>query len=370
MPVYDPIHRFGWPRCAGWLIAALLLAGSGVPRADAQPAASAPDPATLADASYAGTLPCADCAGRQIVLTLFADQSFRMRTRYLGVRTGMEQEVHDLGRWGRIDAGTIELRGGREAPLRFSPTAGGALRLLDTQGRPIVSALDYELQRQAEVDRVSGPMRLRGMYFYTADAAVLNECLTGQRWPVLMEGAHPALERAVLAVRASGGSDWVLATLNARFVMREPEPGLPAREMLRVESFDRLWPGETCAADAPATAPLLNTRWRVVEIDDQAVIVAAGQRKPELQLSGEGNRVRGFGGCNRLSGRFEQGSDGFLFKGLTSTRMACAGELGAQEARFIDALNATASRRIVGDALQLRDAQGRVRLRFEALYLR
>jgi hypothetical protein len=33
-------------------------------------------------------------------------------------------------------------------------------------------------------------------------------------------------------------------------------------------------------------------------------------------------------------------------------------------------LQATASRRIVGDALQLRDAQGRVRLRFEALYLR
>ncbi|MCU0939432.1 MAG: hypothetical protein MUC86_09875 [Burkholderiaceae bacterium] len=33
-------------------------------------------------------------------------------------------------------------------------------------------------------------------------------------------------------------------------------------------------------------------------------------------------------------------------------------------------MQATASRRIVGDALQLRDAQGRVRLRFEALYLR
>jgi copper homeostasis protein (lipoprotein) len=370
MPVYALIHRFAWPRCAGRLIATLLLAGSVLPHADAQPAASAPSSTAPADASYAGTLPCADCAGQQIVLTLFADQSFRMRTRYLGDRLGMELEVHELGRWARTDAGTIELRGGREAPMRFSPTAGGALRLLDTQGRPIVSTLDYELQRQAEVDRVNGPMRLRGMYAYMADAAVLTECLSGKRWPVSTQGAHLALERAVLAHRAKGGGDWVLATLNARFVMREPEPGLPAREMLWVESFDRLWPGETCAADAPATAPLLNTRWRVVEIDGQPVVVDAGRREPYLQLSGDGNRVRGFGGCSRLSGRFEQGSDGFLFKGLAGTHGACMDSTGAQEARFIDALNATASRRIVGDALHLRDAQGRVRLRFEALYLR
>jgi heat shock protein HslJ len=71
-----------------------------------------------------------------------------------------------------------------------------------------------------------------------------------------------------------------------------------------------------------------------------------------------------------LSGRFEQGSDGLLFKALALTRRSCAGAAGAQEASCLAALQATASRQIVGDALWLRDAQGRMRLCFEALYLR
>jgi hypothetical protein len=52
------------------------------------------------------------------------------------------------------------------------------------------------------------------------------------------------------------------------------------------------------------------------------------------------------------------------------TRRAWAGAAGAQDVRYLAALQATAARQIVGEALQLRDAQGRVRLRFEALYLR
>jgi copper homeostasis protein (lipoprotein) len=226
------------------------------------------------------------------------------------------------------------------------------------------------LQRQDEVVRVSGPMGLLGMYHYLADTASLDECLTGRRWPMLIEGEHLALERAYLAHRAQGGGAWVLATLTARFVEREPEPGVPPREMLLVEGFGRLWPRETCATDAPATASLLNTRWRVVDIDGLPVTVVEGRREPWLQLFGVGNRVRGHGGCSEFSGRFEQGSDGILFKVPARTRKVCPGEMGAQEARFIDALNAAESRRIVGDALHLRDAQGTVRLRLEALYLR
>ena len=173
------------------------------------------------------------------------------------------------------------------------------MRVIGPQGRPVEA-----LQRQDTLDRIDGPMRLRGMYFYLADAASLQECLSGRRWPVLIDGAHLDLERAYLA-QGEGGR-WVLATLEGRFVMHD----------------------------------------------------------------GEGNRVRGFGGCNALSGRVEQGSDGFLVKALALTRRCCAGAVGAQDASYLAALQATASRQIVGDALRLRDAQGRMRLRFEALYLR
>lgn len=102
------------------------------------------------DTTYAGTWPCGSCAQRLVVLTLFADHHFRMRQRDL-------------------DA------------------AGAGL--------------------------AEGPMRLRGLYCYMADAASFQECLSGRHWPVLIEGEHIALERAYLA-QGEGGR-WVLATLAA-----------------------------------------------------------------------------------------------------------------------------------------------------------
>jgi len=262
------------------------------------------------------------------------------------------------------------LRGGREAPMLFAPSAGGGLRPLDGLGWPIDAQHSPTLQRQAELQPLGGPMRLRGMYRFLADAALLTECRTGRRWPVLIEGGHQALESAYLAHRSQGGGEWVLAAIAGSFVQREPQPGRRLQEFIRVESFERLWPGETCAVDAPAKAALLNTLWRLVEIDGQPVTVAPGQREPRLQLSTEGNRLRGQTGCRTLSGRFVQGSDGFLFEDLAVGGPPCAGPATEQEARFVAALRATASRRIVGAALQLRDGSAAVRLRFEALYLR
>jgi copper homeostasis protein (lipoprotein) len=295
--------------------------------------------------------------GSRTVLTLFADHSYRLRTR------SGDAPAYDIGRWARGANGTLLLRGGRGAPLRLNAAADGVLRVIDPQGQPI-----EDLQRQTTLDRIDGSMRLRGLYFYLADAASFQECLSGRRWPVLIAGAHRELERAYLS-QGEGGR-WVLATLEGRFVMQEPEPGLAPREAIVVEHFDLLWPGETCAADAPSTATLLNTRWRLVQIDGQPVRVAPEQREPWLQLLAEGNRARGHTGCNGISGRFEQGSDGFLFKQLDRTPKACSYGATLQEAGYLAALQATASRQIVGDALQLRDAQGRVRLLFEALYLR
>jgi len=190
-----PTFRVAWLRAAMFLASAWLLAAVATPPATAQPASATPQDAAQDAATYAGT---------------------------------------------------IELRGGGDAPVRFSMQSSGALRLLDTQGLPIESSLNHELARQADIDRLSGPIRLRGMYRYLADAASLTECITGKRWPVLIEGAHLALERAYLAQRIQPGS-LLLVALTASFVWREPEPGLRPREMLRVEEFEGLWPGETCA---------------------------------------------------------------------------------------------------------------------------
>jgi hypothetical protein len=73
-----PTDRLAWLRGVLLLTLAWLLAPLLIPPATAQPAPTPPQTAAPGDATYAGTLPCADCAGQQIVLTLFADQTFRI----------------------------------------------------------------------------------------------------------------------------------------------------------------------------------------------------------------------------------------------------------------------------------------------------
>lgn len=319
------------------------------------------------DLGFAGTWPCNGCAGRQVTLSLFGDHTFRLRIREVDARGATVTQAYDLGRWGSEGTRRV-LRGGHEAPMVFELGDDGALRLLDAQGRPADAAQDTPLRPLPMPEPLPGPMPLRGMYFYMADAATLTECRTGRRWPVWLDGAHAALERAFLDHRATGGEGPVLASIVGRFDARPPEAGLAPREGIVVERFERLWPRETCAAEAMVTARLLNTRWRIVEVDGQAVTVAAGEREPFVLFAAEGGRVRGFGGCNSFVGRFEQGADGLAVRGLQANGAACPAD--RQEVRLLHALAATASRRITGDALLLHDAEGRLRLRAEALYLR
>jgi heat shock protein HslJ/uncharacterized lipoprotein NlpE involved in copper resistance len=317
------------------------------------------------DLGFAGTWPCNGCAGRQVTLSLFGDHTFRLRIREVDARGGTVAQAHDIGRWGSEGARRV-LRGGHEAPMVFELGDDGALRLLDPLGRPALQ--DAPLRPLPAVDPVPGPIPLRGMYVYLADAASFTECRTGRRWPVWPGGAHAALERAFLDWRATGGEGPVLVSIVGRFDARPPEAGLAPREGIVVERFDRLWPRETCAAEGLAGASLVNTRWRIVEVDGQAVAVAAGEREPFVLFAADGGRVRGFGGCNSFAGRFEQGADGLLVRGLQANGAACPAD--RQEVRLLHALAATASRQISGDALQLRDAEGRVRVRAEALVLR
>jgi len=122
-----------------------------------------------------------------------------------------------------------------------------------------------------------------------------------------------------------------------------------------------------CAAPPGAPASdLLETYWRVVAIEGQGVARRPGTREPHIVLKREGGRVSGFAGCNNLTGTFQQDGNALRFGDrLAMTRMACVGEGGALEAAFTKALLSTASWQIVGDVLELRDAQGAARMILE-----
>ena len=114
------------------------------------------------------------------------------------------------------------------------------------------------------------------------------------------------------------------------------------------------------------TIDLLETYWRAVQVDGKAIARQPGTREPHIVLKREGNRISGFAGCNSLAGTFQQ-DGGALRIGdkLAMTRMACVGGGDALEAAFTKALVSTTSWRIVGDQLELRDAQNAARMIFE-----
>ncbi len=315
--------------------------------------------------TYAGDLPCADCPGQRWDLTLFPDSTFRLRRTYLEAADGRDATVYELGRWARApdDERRIALRG--ESSAEFEILSEERIRMLGREGEPLHSDLPYELARQDHVDRIEGPMPLRGMYTYLADAALLEECSTGSRYPVAIEADHISLERAYLASRRAPGEP-VLAALSGRFSLREPEPGVDPREHVVVERLDGVWPGGTCASGPVAARELYGTYWRVIEIDGEKLPPPSDRREPHLVLYADEGRMAGFTGCNRVQGSFEREAGGIRFGPLASTRAACPPPIGDLELGFLQALEATTALQTSRDALSLLDASGTVRMRLVA----
>ncbi|MDJ0926996.1 MAG: copper resistance protein NlpE N-terminal domain-containing protein [Gammaproteobacteria bacterium] len=251
--------KTGSMKVLGTVALALVLASCGGDSAD-QPAAIA-QPARPATTSaparpvpgepetFLGEITCAGCPGQRNTLTLFPDKTFRMRTVFVGVRQdGGDDIYHDLGRWSRDGSNVLMLSGGKEAAQLFRFVDADRIRGLDNEGNEIQTALNTELVRQPEIDRVNGPMWLDGMYRYLADAATVEECLTGVQYPVLIEGEHLAVEQAYLEARTKPG-EAIFLSFDGEFVMRAPEPGMPEREHVRVTGLRQFWPGQNCASN-------------------------------------------------------------------------------------------------------------------------
>jgi heat shock protein HslJ len=119
----------------------------------------------------------------------------------------------------------------------------------------------------------------------------------------------------------------------------------------------------------PLAVDLVETYWRLTEVDGKPVPAHRGSREPHLFLNREGARVTGFSGCNSLSGTYQRSSgDGLLFGPLAMTRMACLSpEANAVESGLVKGLDQVAWYRIVGTTLELRDRLGEPRIRMEAV---
>ena len=166
----------GWQRVATAGGLALAAACGGEQAADGTAVGTLPDSvvtvpavptvtvAAVAPDSYAGTLPCADCAGIATTVALFSDTTYRLREAYQGKSAA---PVVSMGRWTH-DGRTLTLDGlGRT--LRFAVKGEDTLSLLDQSGQPIAGSAPVTLVRADSMDALREAAPYTGTFTYEAD---------------------------------------------------------------------------------------------------------------------------------------------------------------------------------------------------------
>jgi uncharacterized lipoprotein YbaY/heat shock protein HslJ/uncharacterized lipoprotein NlpE involved in copper resistance len=316
-------------------------------------------------ATFRGDLPCADCQGVRHHLDLWPDQVFHLRREWLG--KGMVRG--DVGRW-RVDPGrrALVLQGGAEMPLQYEILGPDRLRQLDFAGKPIVSGLPYDLQSDGGIDPTEVALLMGGEMTYQGDTPRFTECLTGRSYPIVPGREALRLEHAYLAeIQPPGAARYV--TFEGTIVPRTGLAGAEPGSVVTVQRFIGIWPEQACAR-SKATAPLVNTYWRIVRLQGGAVEAVTGRREPHLVLRQFDERL-GYTatiGCNTLVGTFVTAADRLSFSLPTAAEVACPPLLAEMERRLGEVLDGARRWQIIGNTLSMKDAAGEDLALFEAVY--
>ncbi len=322
--------------------------------------------------TWSADLSCPGCSAHWTTLTLFPDGSYRLRDRYAGQPAGStgaadDEVFHDIGRWtlSLDDDLRLILQGASLTPRRFRLRDDGGLQWLDDQGREIRSIREYVLTPQHQVDPISGPMSLIGLYSRenvrmdegkpSGDApgsavAWFSECRSGQRWRIKPspQADEAARQYGELMAARQGASAPALLELKGR-LDGAPDNGIA------IERLTRLWPDARCRRDLlPPTQPLLETTWALLELHGETV-PDSGIAQPAHLKFRQGGRLTGTTGCNRLQAAYLRDGARLSMPRPLITRMTCPQALQRQEQSLLAVLRATRAYRMVGNVLELRD---------------
>lgn len=115
-------------------------------------------------------------------------------------------------------------------------------------------------------------------------------------------------------------------------------------------------------------ADLANTYWKLVSLNETAVVMEAEQeREAFLQLREDTGSVRGFAGCNTFTGSYTVNGNDLEFGPIAATRKACAAGMET-ESNFLRVLEGTAYFSIHEETLTLLNESKKPVARLVAVY--
>lgn len=332
------------------LFAALIVLVMGCGRAETDKGSAEREPAGLAlerepvfeGGTYAGVLPCASCPGIRTRISFAPDGTFRRHRDYMEGQDGLGRAVGDYGRWALTPGNRLVLRNTEEDVTRFEIPGPDEIRMLDVNGQPIESELNYSLMAETDVPEEDGVLAMSGMYTYMADAAIFKPCNLDRTIPVAMVERHADLEQEYMHRRSAPGAP-LMVRIDARLEEQPAMEGEGTEETVVVTKLDEVFEGRSCRNTTSLTD---SVGWILVELDGIPVERSDPAMIPSLTFGAE--RVTGSTGCNQLNGPYGVAGDSLRFGSIAVTEQACADTL---EAAFVDMLGDVETYGIYGDEL-------------------
>ncbi len=119
------------------------------------------------------------------------------------------------------------------------------------------------------------------------------------------------------------------------------------------------------SVSASAQSSLENTHWKLAALGEKTVQAPSNRPGAHIRITANSNQLTGNGGCNIIRGTYELADSTLQFKGIASTRMACAEGMDT-EITFLKALESTKKFKIEGNTLWLMDEKGLELAQFKA----
>ncbi len=362
----------GWTKL--WMVVASLAAcgaggaGDGIAAPPGEPLRRLAEgdslPAIARTAAYAGTLPCADCAGIETTVVLHPDGSYRLREVYIGERA--PNVFVSVGRWGyRADSVPRVTLFATSGDRWFALGDALTLTTLASDGTPIAGDAPRTLSRVVAPADFDGLARVRGEFRYLANAATLVSCDGGRQFPVSGDSAFIRLQRAFREHSLGTGAS-VLVDLRGRLVTRAGAGSGTQEETFVVDSFAVLPARAECEASRVRAAIAVGD-WQLRALDGDTLPTLERALQPTLRfLIGElGEKtLSGHAGCNGFTGRVGMRGLDLVGTPVAMTRRACADSLAhLRESRYAKALGDGGWFRLDGTELVL-SRGGEERARF------
>ena len=260
------------------------------------------------DVSFTGTLPCADCPGIQYHLNLYRDGRFEVRQEYLE-----RGDINIINGIWLLEKRNLHLVNQQHTLPAFYFSSNNRLAMLDLAGKPISSALNYQLERTAEFSKLDTRQPMLGLYLLQDNQATFTLCQSGESLVVANTQHHlPMMRHYQQDERLRDNA--VIATLVGR--KRESEQG---ETQLLIEKFEQFWPNAVCP-DPYAPGKIQGIVWRAEKL--------AGSYLPQQlnvrMIFDSQDRLYGFSGCNNFNGSYQQRANRLNVAGLASTQKICS----------------------------------------------